>query len=377
MKRLLILTVAFALLCGGASAEIPAEMKQPIYSECGVVSAYDRYEPDDPDSAISSITRIQSVDTALNLVRITAENDINVFSTGILSEAEWDLDGDGEEEWIVLRQKPEENVYQPYLWLELYGRQDDALVLLQSEKLDRVWHFLCHMDFYLYRLDGIPCLFAYHAESFNASTLHCRIYSLDKGGIQRVASLNIGGDGSTDKFTISADDMQANYSYDWTVDDNPYTAERSAASAAFCERFGLWISSIDPDGASYPDGLDVTPLLSKDYAFAHSAYSVKPKEISLTLLEFYHRWMDHGQDDSQEVPTTLVLPLHDQFLLTTGAVNLRDAPSLDGEKVASVPEGTWLRSLHQVHTDERGVDWYRVRYRGGELWVSSKYAEMQ
>lgn len=377
MKRLLILTITLALLCGVASAELPAEMKQSIYSEFGVVSAYDRYEPDDPDSAVPSITRIRSVDTALNLARITADNDINVFSAGILSQAEWDLDGDGEEEWIVLRQKPEDKSSHPCLWLELYGRQGDALVLLQSEQFRGIWHFVCHMDFYLYRLDGIPCLFAYQAESFNASTLSCQIYSLDKGGIRLMANLRIGGDGSTDKFVIFADDTQANYSYDWIAEDNPYASERSAASAAFCERFGLWISSIDPDGAPYPDGLDVTLLLDDDYAFAHSAYSVKPKEISMTLLEFYHRWMDHGQDYSLEAPTTLVLPLHDQFLLTTGAVNLRDAPGLDGEKVESVPEGTWLHSLHQVHTDERGVDWYRVHYRGGELWVSSKYAEMQ
>ena len=61
---------------------------------------------------------------------------------------------------------------------------------------------------------------------------------------------------------------------------------------------------------------------------------------------------------------------------TTGDVNLRDEPSLDGDVIISIPEGTRLEYLGKVSTDERGVDWYRVSYKGHKGWASSKYTRL-
>lgn len=61
---------------------------------------------------------------------------------------------------------------------------------------------------------------------------------------------------------------------------------------------------------------------------------------------------------------------------TTGDVNLRDEPSLDGDVIISIPEGTRLEYLGKVSTDERGVDWYKVSYKGHKGWASSKYTRL-
>ena len=49
---------------------------------------------------------------------------------------------------------------------------------------------------------------------------------------------------------------------------------------------------------------------------------------------------------------------------TTGNVNLRRGPGLTYEKLGSVLEGTQLVFLGETSTDARGVDWYKVNYKG-------------
>ena len=61
---------------------------------------------------------------------------------------------------------------------------------------------------------------------------------------------------------------------------------------------------------------------------------------------------------------------------TTGNVNLRTGPGLDYEIVGSVAPDVQLEYLGEKSTDERGVDWYLVDYRGGESWISSRYCEL-
>ena len=62
---------------------------------------------------------------------------------------------------------------------------------------------------------------------------------------------------------------------------------------------------------------------------------------------------------------------------TTGNVNLRKGPGLNYDKMGSVKEGTELEYLGTVSTDERGVDWYKVEYKGNTAWISSKYSELR
>ena len=59
---------------------------------------------------------------------------------------------------------------------------------------------------------------------------------------------------------------------------------------------------------------------------------------------------------------------------TTASVNLREGPGLDYEVVTSLLKGRELEYLGKTSTDERGVDWYKVRWDGEALWISSRYS---
>ena len=62
---------------------------------------------------------------------------------------------------------------------------------------------------------------------------------------------------------------------------------------------------------------------------------------------------------------------------TSGDVNLRKGPGLNYDKLGSVSAGSSLDYLDETSTDERGVDWYKVEYKGKTAWVSSRYSELR
>ena len=57
-----------------------------------------------------------------------------------------------------------------------------------------------------------------------------------------------------------------------------------------------------------------------------------------------------------------------------GNCNVRSSPSLSGKILGSVSDGTTLKGTGDVSTDSRGVDWFKVNYKGKKGWVSSKYS---
>ena len=59
---------------------------------------------------------------------------------------------------------------------------------------------------------------------------------------------------------------------------------------------------------------------------------------------------------------------------TTGSVNLRKGPGLDYKTIRSISSGVKL-NYDKTSKDDRGVVWYRVKYKGKTGWVSSKYAK--
>ena len=57
-----------------------------------------------------------------------------------------------------------------------------------------------------------------------------------------------------------------------------------------------------------------------------------------------------------------------------GNCNVRSSPSLSGKILGTVSDGTTLKGTGEVSTDGRGVDWFKVSYKGKKGWVSSKYS---
>ena len=70
-------------------------------------------------------------------------------------------------------------------------------------------------------------------------------------------------------------------------------------------------------------------------------------------------------------------PRGEKKVRLTGSANIRSGPGLDYDSIGTADEGTSLVWLEETGTDDRGVDWYKVSYRGKRGWVSSRYARLK
>lgn len=61
-------------------------------------------------------------------------------------------------------------------------------------------------------------------------------------------------------------------------------------------------------------------------------------------------------------------------IYTTGKVNLRKGPGPAYASVVHIPKGTNLTATSRW-LDDRGVQWYKVEYKGKTGWISSVYAK--
>lgn len=61
---------------------------------------------------------------------------------------------------------------------------------------------------------------------------------------------------------------------------------------------------------------------------------------------------------------------------TGGDCNVRDMPSLNGDSLGTLKKGETCTYQNVNSTDDRGVVWYKVKFKGKNGWVSSKYASL-
>lgn len=61
----------------------------------------------------------------------------------------------------------------------------------------------------------------------------------------------------------------------------------------------------------------------------------------------------------------------------TGDVNVRSGPGLDYDSVTVLNRGETVEYLGEESVDDRGVAWYHIRYYGTDGWASSKYVVLE
>ena len=59
-----------------------------------------------------------------------------------------------------------------------------------------------------------------------------------------------------------------------------------------------------------------------------------------------------------------------------GSTKVRTGPGLGYAEIGTLYQGNSLTYLGDTSVDGRGVPWYRVSYRGGSGWVSSRYTTL-
>ena len=56
-----------------------------------------------------------------------------------------------------------------------------------------------------------------------------------------------------------------------------------------------------------------------------------------------------------------------------GKSNVRTGPGRDYHSIGTLHRGDEAKYLGKTATDERGVVWYKIRWKGRDAWVSSMY----
>ena len=85
----------------------------------------------------------------------------------------------------------------------------------------------------------------------------------------------------------------------------------------------------------------------------------------------YARLVGNSWADSSEY-----IDSYGTVVATGGDSYIRSEPSLNGEKLAMLPEGASATYRGSSSTDDRGVRWDYVLYNGVYGWVSSRYTTL-
>lgn len=56
-----------------------------------------------------------------------------------------------------------------------------------------------------------------------------------------------------------------------------------------------------------------------------------------------------------------------------GKSNVRTGPGLGYKSIGVLHRGEDAKYLGKTATDDRGVVWYKIRFKGRDAWVSSRY----
>ena len=57
----------------------------------------------------------------------------------------------------------------------------------------------------------------------------------------------------------------------------------------------------------------------------------------------------------------------------TGDSHVRKGPGLKYKAIGVLHNGDEAKYLGKISTDNRGVDWYKIEWKGRPAWVSTKY----
>lgn len=391
MKRIARILIACMLsIClSAALAEIPHSAKLAVYEQ-------PRDWPDDESWTINEPGAAEcreTVDAPAGLVTLEYTRGVPEMDSGIVAQYDCDLDADGDEEWLTLTQEWFLDDDEPTCCLLLTVYEYDGSRLKSADSMHIASYaayggnILDRQRVFAVGWRGAPALFVFQKE-----------YRPAYGPLIALGAVTYTG-GNLRKEGASAALLNPNFGAELigklAVVDRSEDSWREYNLAAFLdlcgadEDAGAW--SGDP-GAHLPEILramfgyfGLEPDIAAGEITPRSAYylfDLRENPGERTLLDYGRsaytveagddgepRYADSGWYFSSMLP--------ERFTVTTGSVNLRATPGLDGDVADTLEAGAWLEYLGQTSADDRGVDWYAVRFKGADLWISSRYSDIQ
>lgn len=202
----------------------------------------------------------------------------------------------------------------------------------------------------LYNVNGN--LYMEASESLDGTSVNFMLFSFDNGILTLEKHLR--DPGYSDGMAI-VDEISGEYIYE-TEENGGYAGMISALEMAFAEY----------------------DLQFREREGEYSVTAVLPEDEQIGVLKFAPGEgvsSVRAEEESQEKPQEEMQNAGGSFI-TTGNVNMRDMPNLDGKVITSIKKGNGGEYLGENAVDNRGVTWYYVRYKEKTGWVSSKYARI-
>ncbi len=311
-------------------------------------------------------------------------------SDGIVAEIEIDMDGDGQDEYVVL--------YVKAVWEYGYRYDEFRIAICEAEngKYVKTADFEC--GFSMYGFGSTRCIELVSCDDgvrIISNSTDVFSYDGQKAYVELIAGL------TTNEFNDEYDYVYG-YSYalkgkfaaemfkdlSYACGESMYNRSRLERLVSLNENNFFSTKSGDIEkGIRFIEECGLSAEIIDDYVrikdgmlFAES--SERRANGGWYNQMCFYTSLDHRSGTAVSSPDRdVAADTHGSATGTVyihGSSNLRSGPGLGYGTVSSVAEGKTLTWLGEVSVDDRGVMWYKVLRNNGEAaWISSRYSELR
>lgn len=369
MKKLFCLALALMLLTCGALAETREEILEAL-GICTIDAYEGKINPNEDCPYV--IHEWMDSDSGLLTWDIPWDNDNDGEAdysfgshwfrpAGAIADVECDLDHDGADERIVLFNRYEmiDDYPRNMLMLRIYEQDASGLRMADEVLLSREFDdYNCYINVLIDQPQRSPRLIVQCITRVDGYTNKIREILYDGSSIYAGNGCGWLAADCIRQWDYYPESEPAGEEFNWDCDDSVLYDYGSD------EEFDATVRDFDARfvrlGLGWTEG-----------AYRGSIRAIQ-SDNALQLAEFDIR----GQlDDEGRIVARLQFMAPGRCLRTTGSVNLRSEPNLNGEIITSVETDIRLLRTGKESVDERGVTWYEVSHNGTNCWVSSRYSQ--
>ncbi len=409
MKRKIILALALALglFCMlSACAETLEEIRAQLGS-CSIEdyadSLYTRFEWEEAEPF--QVTDRSASDSEMTVWDILWEYPgtdwYDTFggrwfpSRGLVADAWFDLDADGDQEWIALVARPSEEPEEDPgryadLWLCVYEISEEDTRLAAEQIISESWDWYSNFTrVSLSRLnDGTPVVIT--QDSFGVDGHYMLLWEFSYDG----SALAIRGGLANDPWEVGGAMMLLGSGTSLRAVDRcrhggirADDVENGAILPIYSDQDAPIPANI-LDFLEYSDAEFQSTLLHhadalevfidydgewRDDRYVYEAVHNSGRELLLLRASSFER-----SDDGRCIfRIERRLSENSELAAATGDCHLRVGPWLDATSIGVIPKGARVEYLGEQSVDKSDVAWYRVRYDILEGWASSKYIQLK
>lgn len=282
--------------------------------------------------------------------------------SGILGEADYDLDGDGAEEKIVLSSDCDDDLVINGIVVRVYEKDFDGLRYADGAYLnDQVSLYGSAFKAFLTQINGEPRFVFFDEMICEGPWTYLWTISYQNEQLAVDKGMNytsysspvlLNGNVPIDALYLLSDNgwggsfFTKEFVDEWS--NGSYSEQEQLE--IFAQKMGLtWKNS---------DGISGAEVFSQT------------DEVVLFNVN------NRARDAEGNPILRIQRAVPGKIIVSTASVNLRAEPDLDGEIIAAVEAGENLPYLGEESTDDRGVVWYKAMHENQPCWVSSKYAAL-